>query len=146
MPGPRKLVKSFRSRHAAPNYYERYIMKHPIQPLETDEAGTLRFKENKIIRWLLDTGKLDLNEIAMQGFPVEDQEQLAQLIGYSLNGFGELSYVGDDTYDTACKMLNEGSEKQARLEMLEEKLSAVRSHAKELASTVFRIHPDDLYE
>ena len=56
--------------------------KHPIQPLAPDERGTLRFKPNAIVRWLLDEGPFDLNQIAMKQFSVEDQEQFAQLIGY----------------------------------------------------------------
>ncbi len=35
------------------------------------------------------------------GFSDEDREQFAQLIGYSLNGFGELSYVSEETYEAA---------------------------------------------
>ncbi len=122
-------------------------MKHPIQPLE-DDRGVPRFKENKIIRWMLDTGKLDLNEVAMTGFPTEDQEQLAQLIGYSLSGFSELSYVTDDTYDAACNMLDDAnqSEDKARIKMLEEKLADLRKHLRRAAEVAFRIHPDDLQE
>lgn len=64
--------------------------KHPIQPLEYDEAGILRFKSNQIIRYLAD-GRL--NELACMNFSREDRQQLAQLIGYSLRGYSELSYV-----------------------------------------------------
>ena len=28
-------------------------MKHPVQPLEKDKQGILRFKENRIVRFLL---------------------------------------------------------------------------------------------
>jgi len=41
----------------------------------------------------------------MIGFPQEDREQFAQLIGYSLSGFGELDYVSDETYEVAERML-----------------------------------------
>lgn len=66
---------------------------HPMQPLIRDEHGTVRFKANKIVRALMDQGPMDLNAIAASNYPQEDRVQLAQLIGYSLSGFGELSYV-----------------------------------------------------
>lgn len=77
------------------------MAKHPTQPLELDPNGTLRFKENKIVSHLLDHGGMDMNYLAVQGFSQEDEEQFAQLIGYSLSGFSELSYVSDETLDRA---------------------------------------------
>ena len=76
--------------------------KHPIQPLVNVE-GIVRFKQNKIVRVLLDTGKLNLNDLAVMPFDGEDWEQFAQLIGYSLSGFSDLSYVTDETYTEAAK-------------------------------------------
>jgi len=76
-------------------------MKHPIQPLVKDEHGVLRFKENKIVSYLLDNGGIDLNMLAVLQFDQNDYEQFAQLIGYSLDGFGTLSYVTDEVYDAA---------------------------------------------
>lgn len=78
-------------------------VRHPVQPLITDEAGILRFKRNEIVRFLLDAGPFDLNKLAMMPFSAEDWEQLAQLIGYSLSGFEDLSYVTDETYDLATE-------------------------------------------
>lgn len=78
------------------------MSKHPIQPLELDANGTLRFKENTVVRHLLDNGGIDLNKLACLEFPQEDREQFAQLIGYSLSGFSELSYVSDTTYNLAA--------------------------------------------
>lgn len=75
---------------------------HPVQPLFKDEHGTLRFKQNAIVRFLLDAGPFDLDMLAKMPFSAEDWEQLAQLIGYSLSGFGELPYVTDATYDRAA--------------------------------------------
>jgi hypothetical protein len=66
----------------------------------------LRFKANAIVRHLLDNGGIDLNAIAMLSFSQEDREQFAQLIGYSLSGFGELSYVSDETYNAADKSVD----------------------------------------
>jgi hypothetical protein len=74
---------------------------HPVQPIVKDEHGVVRFKANAIVRFLLDAGSFDLNQLAAMDFSDEDREQFAQLIGYSLSGFGELSYVSDETYERA---------------------------------------------
>lgn len=78
---------------------------HPLQPLVRDSSGTVRFKANAIVRAMLEMGRkgqrFDLNELAAGGFSNEDFTQLAQLIGYSLSGFGELSYVSDETFGRA---------------------------------------------
>ena len=76
-------------------------MKHPIQPVEVDSRGVKRFKENKVVRWLLDNGGKDLNDIARQGFDREEQEQFAQLIGYSLSGASDLGYMSDAVLQAA---------------------------------------------
>jgi len=76
---------------------------HPIQPIIKDKNGTLRFKENAIVSFLLDAGPFDMNKLAYMPFTQEDREQFAQLIGYSLGGFGELRYVSDKTYKRAEK-------------------------------------------
>ena len=70
--------------------------KHPMQPVVRDEDGILRFKRNAIVRYLLDAGPYDLNYLSVMPFSDEDREQFAQLIGYSLNGFSELSYASDE--------------------------------------------------
>lgn len=70
-------------------------MNHPMQPLVRDEKGIIRFKENKIIRWLFESGKLNLNELALMVskgmLPKEDYAQLTQLLGYSVSGWGDIS-------------------------------------------------------
>lgn len=79
--------------------------KLPMQPLAIDAHGTLRFKENPIVRKLLDYATehgYGLNEIALDEFEAEYQMQLAQLIGYSLSGYGTLSYVTDESYERAA--------------------------------------------
>jgi hypothetical protein len=79
-------------------------VEHPIQPLYRDDRGVVRFKPNAIVRFLLDAGPYDLNKLAVMDFSQEDQEQFAQLIGYSLSGFSELDYVRDKTYDAASAL------------------------------------------
>lgn len=76
--------------------------RNPDQPLITDPQGTLRFKENRIVRYVLDNGGIDLNHIARQDFDQDDRQQFAQLIGYSLSGYSELSFVSDEAYERAA--------------------------------------------
>ena len=78
---------------------------HPNQPLVMDSKGTLRFKKNEIVCYLLDHGGIDLNKIATLPFDRNDREQFAQLIGYSVGGFSELSYVTDKTYNKAANQI-----------------------------------------
>lgn len=84
---------------------------HPMQPVVRDEHGVLRFRANAIVDALLERdserGKIypdfparsdgGLNWIATQEFSQEDREQFAQLIGYSVSGYHELSYVSDES-------------------------------------------------
>ena len=79
-------------------------MKHPPQPLHRDATGVIRFKENKIVQFLLHNGPFDLNQLAMMPFDTADQEKLAQLIGYSVSGFGNLSYASDEAVEAANKL------------------------------------------
>lgn len=126
-------------------------MKKPLQPIYIDEYGTTRFEENEIVRRLLDEGPFDMNDIAMWDVSREDAEQFAQLIGYSVSGFGDLSYTDRVTVETADEIVNnlveEGSlldEKDLRIEVLEDKLETLKSYIREAASYLFGIHPDDL--
>lgn len=65
---------------------------HPTQPILMQQ-GVARFKKNAIVCFLLDHGPFDMNKLAVMDFSDEDRVQFAQLIGYSVSGFGELSYV-----------------------------------------------------
>lgn len=68
--------------------------------LKTDD-GMIRFRQNKIVNFLLDAGPFDMNALAMMEFSAEDRMQFAQLIGYSISGYSELSYVSDESYEIA---------------------------------------------
>ena len=75
---------------------------NPMQPMVYDDRGVLRFKANPIVQVLLDTHpSLDLNQLACMSFSDDDRAQFAELIGYSLSGYGELSYVSDVRYEEA---------------------------------------------
>ena len=66
----------------------------PMQPLQQDAAGIARFRANPIVRYLLDAGPFNLNDIALlPNIPQEDRAQFAQLIGYSVSGYGDLDYA-----------------------------------------------------
>ncbi len=118
-------------------------MQHPIQPIYKDNNDIIRFKENAIVTFL---AKDRLNELSQMNFSQEDWEQLAQLIGYSLSGFSELSYVTDMTYNTVVKIAESGkSEELVRIEYLESTLKEVRNKIREIVPLIFRIHEDDLH-
>jgi hypothetical protein len=125
--------------------------KNPIQPLVKDASGTIRFKRNSIIDALLEHGQktgFGLNEIAFKFASPQhndDHAQLAQLIGYSLSGYGELSYVSDYSYATAEAMAtSEVSEKDARIAYLENELLSIREALREPIAQLFGVHPEDL--
>lgn len=75
----------------------------PTQPIIKDDSGERSFRANKIVRYLLDAGPIDMNQLAIIPFDDEDRVQFAQLIGYSVGGFGELSYVSDEAYKKAVQ-------------------------------------------
>ncbi len=78
--------------------------KHPTQPIRRDRYRIFRFKANKAVVRLLEESRkrgYGLNELAASGIPKEDFVQFAQLIGYSVDGFGTLSYVTDAAYKRA---------------------------------------------
>lgn len=78
----------------------------PLQPLE-GEKDQIRFKPNKIVQVLKRTSKLNMDDLATMDFPIEDWEQFVQLIGYSVVGFGELSYVTSETRSRVDKHVEE---------------------------------------
>ena len=84
--------------------------KHPMQPIVLDEHGVARFKQNAIVRYLIDWARnwgLGLNELSMMNFSEEDHQQLAQLLGYSVSGYGDLSYVSQESVSEADAIAEE---------------------------------------
>ena len=75
-------------------------MKHLTQPLCV-RYGNVSFKSNRIVYDLLDAAtsgeRMDMNTIFLGDYTQEDREQFAQLIGYSVSGYHELSYVSDES-------------------------------------------------
>lgn len=66
---------------------------HPTQPTVQDDRGVLRFRQNAIVRFLLDAGPFNLEKLATMPFSDEDRAQFSQLIGYSVGGYSDLFYV-----------------------------------------------------
>ena len=76
--------------------------KNPTQPVEIDAQGVERFKKNLIVAHLLDSHPTcDMNKLATLDFTDDDRQQFAQLIGYSVSGYGDLSYIDDEAYEQA---------------------------------------------
>lgn len=122
-------------------------MNHPIQPLAKDKYGALRFKKNTIVEYLCQNGSLKLNDLAkLDIFPREDWVQLAQLIGYSLNGFGTLSYVEDEDYNAAELMSKRKrmTADEAHAKVTKDTLASLKKAIREPIAALYGIHPDDL--
>ena len=79
--------------------------KNPMKPIGYDQNNIVRFKANSVIQWLCGEGKLDLNQMAIKQFPIEDQQQIAQLLGYSVCGYCDLSYATDKSKDEAWQKM-----------------------------------------
>jgi hypothetical protein len=68
----------------------------PMQPIEYDEHGVIRFRANAIVRRIIDENLVNLNNIAMwRNIPVEDREQFWQMLGYSVSGYGDMMKQND---------------------------------------------------
>jgi len=121
-----------------------------MQPIFVDDSGTLRFRANRVVEYLLDNGGLDMNALALaaynHNFSNEDRQQFAQLIGYSLCGYGDLSYVTQQAYDLAFKRANdpEGDAKDQEIALLKQQIQSLRDALRGPMADFFGIHPDDL--
>lgn len=105
---------------------------HPLQPI-VEIDGIRRFKANAIVQHLLDKGSIDLNMLSVIDFSQEDREQFAQLIGYSVSGFGDLSYVRDETIDAAEAADSGLDPRDAMIESLRERLLHLTRELQDLA-------------
>jgi hypothetical protein len=83
--------------------YSDHDAEAPMQPIVMD-GKTPRFKKNSIVSFLLEAGPFDLNTVwCLPNVSIEDMEQLYQLIGYSVGGFGEMSKFRKKTVKMADK-------------------------------------------
>lgn len=88
----------------------------PMQPVILDDDGRGRFRENAVVRHLLDEAtagrRCSMNELAIayheKKFSVAEMNQFAMLIGYTVDGFCELSYafyaIGDLAMLETCAL------------------------------------------
>lgn len=79
-------------------------MNLPMQPIHLDSRGVARFTKNRIVDDLLEFATshgFGLNEIAAGDYSDDERMQMAQIIGYSVGGYGELSYVSDESFNYA---------------------------------------------
>lgn len=118
-------------------------MRNPIQPFGDDGKGVTRFKGNKIVQYLLDNGGIDLNQLSRvsqtgEFFSRDDWEQFHQLIGYSVSSIPSLSE------ETARAVAQGGDSRDARIKALESMLEDARKHVRNLTTSLFNVHPDDL--
>lgn len=74
---------------------------HPMQGIYIAPDGVVRFRQNQIVRFLLDNSRHNLNELTLMGFSDEDWIQFHQLTGYSVSGYGDLSVVPQAVRDAA---------------------------------------------
>lgn len=81
--------------------------RYPMQPLVITPDNVIRFKKNNIVEFLLKHSNYDLNDLHTMSFPNEDWEQFNQLIGYSVSGYGDLSYIDKKIVHTADKKAKE---------------------------------------
>ena len=122
-------------------------LEHPNQPLGLDDHGVLRFKSNAIVKELLDFASskgFDMNTIAAHVHSDEDRRQFAQLIGYSLNGYSELSYVSQKDYEVVATAYDEGikDDRDAKITYLEHKLFKLKVQLKASLEDLFDINID----
>lgn len=71
-------------------------LKHPRQPVYLDEERCPRFKPNAIVMHLLNSGTVDLEQLAGMEFSDEDRRQFAQITGNSVSEYGRLPYGACD--------------------------------------------------
>jgi len=81
----------------------------PMQPIILTDSGVIRFRPNALVVHLLRFAEkhgCDMNTLATVWCPQEDRAQFAQLIGYSVSGYGDLSYaLGVAEADEAAALL-----------------------------------------
>ena len=138
------------TKHEFNNYMskENNKPKHPMQPPVVAQDGVVRFKQNNIVDQLLKHGQstgMDLNRISTMNFSREDHRQFAQLLGYSVSGYSDLSYADPLDYEVVMKIHEDGMDvKDARIEVLEEQLESLKTAVRDAAVALFNIHPSDL--
>ncbi|MDP2747981.1 hypothetical protein [Pseudomonas sp.] len=77
---------------------------HPMQPIVFAPDGVIRFQENRIVAHLLDFATplgCGMNQLAVLDYTDNERMQFAQLIGYSVSGYGDLGYASPESVQHA---------------------------------------------
>lgn len=77
------------------------LLPHPDQPIYLDVDDAPRFKRNAIVRFLQRRGGYEFDTLHDMNFSTEDWAQFMQLLGYSVCGYGELSFIPSDKIEHA---------------------------------------------
>lgn len=101
-------------------------MKHPVQPLVRVD-GVVRFQMNKVVRYLLDHGSLNLNDVEKQSFPQEDRAQFYQLIGTSVSAWGDYDFSDPRVEDALARLEEDESGKETELKDVEQIRAALQA-------------------
>ncbi len=82
-----------------------------MQPVVLDAHGIARFQRNAVVAYLVESGVIDMNKLAVLayelGWSKHDRSQFAQLIGYSVEGFADLSYSVQQHVEAARRRVAE---------------------------------------
>ena len=112
-----------------------------MQSVEIGEAGELRFRENKIVNYLLEKSGITLSDLARLDFPKEDRDQFMQLHGYSVRN----APISFELKNKAFDLHESGSETdRAKVEYLEKRITDIKEAFKHPVADLFNIHPSDL--
>lgn len=74
---------------------------HPMQEIVKDQEGTIRFRGNEIVQYLLETHHYNLNDLMDIPFSKDDWAQFMMLIGYSVSGYADLDCGHPEQVDRA---------------------------------------------
>lgn len=74
--------------------WAQFQAKLSTHPIIRDKNGVIRYQANRLVKWLFDSGNLDLNAMRVAyiygAFSKEEYMQFYRDLGYSLSGFEEV--------------------------------------------------------
>lgn len=116
----------------------------PIQPIQADEHGRVRFVKNRIVDMMLEEpGPWDMNtiyiEVVKRGFTENEYFHFQQMIGYSVDGIP----VPDDLAETEINSVRESIDTyEARIVDLQAKLERMKALMRPAVAELFEVHPE----
>lgn len=125
------------------------MLKHPLQKVRKDDRGVNRFVANEAVRYLLDKGNKNMNDIVLAlqrgEFGQEDIQQFYQLIGYSIDGYAELDWTSTDSVQAIDEMVAaQCDERDAKIRSLQNTIARLREGLRGPIADLYGIHEDDL--